>query len=82
MLSRQQILDELNTIVLAHPEWGNGNSLTEETNFINEEYDSLDELEFFLKVEEHFHITITDEQAEKIETVKKLIDFISSMPSA
>ena len=82
MLSRQQILNELNTIIQAHPEWGNGNSLTEDSNFVLEGFDSLDKVEFFMEVEKHFHITISDVQAEKIETVKKLINTISSLISA
>lgn len=39
-------------------------------------FDSLDEVEAIMYVEEEFDIDITDEQAEQLETVGQLIDFI------
>ncbi|WP_422667269.1 acyl carrier protein [Buchnera aphidicola] len=38
--------------------------------------DSLDKVEFIMALEEEFNIEITDEEAEKINTVQKSIDYI------
>lgn len=40
--------------------------------------DSLDIVELVMALEEEFEIDIPDEDAEKIETVKELIDYVSS----
>jgi acyl carrier protein len=41
--------------------------------------DSLDLVELIMAMEEEFDIKIEDEQAEKIKTVKDVIDFIKSV---
>lgn len=38
--------------------------------------DSIDTVEIFVQVENEFDIEITDEEAEKIETVQQLLDLI------
>ncbi|QCI18889.1 acyl carrier protein [Buchnera aphidicola] len=40
--------------------------------------DSLDIVELIMTLEEDFNIEISDEEAEKIKTVKNAIDFIST----
>ena len=40
--------------------------------------DSLDTVELVMALEESFEITIPDEDAEKIQTVKQAIDYIQS----
>ena len=40
--------------------------------------DSLDQVELVMELEEEFGITIPDDAAEKIQTVKQAIDYIQS----
>ncbi len=41
--------------------------------------DSLDVVELIMTLEDMFEIEITDEQAEKIQTVRQAIDFLKSL---
>ena len=51
--------------------------ITEETHFINDlQSDSLDMAELVIDLEEEFNITISDEDAQKIETVGQTVRFI------
>ena len=43
--------------------------------------DSLDKIEIVMECEKEFHISIYDEETEKISTVGQLSDLISSKPS-
>ncbi len=50
-----------------------------EASFINDlGADSLDTVELIMALEEEFGIEISDEEAEKIQTVQAAIDFIKS----
>jgi len=50
-----------------------------ETHFINDlQSDSLDMAELVIDLEEEFDITISDEDAQKIETVGQAIEFIET----
>jgi acyl carrier protein len=51
--------------------------VTRDHHFVNDlNYDSLDRIEFAMKVEEIFDLRVADEEIEKIETVGQAIDFI------
>ena len=53
--------------------------VTDEANFIDDlGADSLDTVELVMAFEEEFECEIPDDAAEKIQTVKDAIDFISS----
>jgi acyl carrier protein len=50
-----------------------------EASFVNDlGADSLDLVEFIMTMEEEFEMEISDEDAEKLVTVKNAIDFINS----
>lgn len=50
-----------------------------DTNLMRDlEADSLDAVEIILGVEESFGIDIPDEEAEKLETVRDLVDYIDT----
>jgi acyl carrier protein len=50
-----------------------------EASFVNDlGADSLDLVELIMTMEEEFEMEISDEQAEKLVTVKNVIDFINS----
>ncbi len=54
-------------------------SITEETHFINDlQSDSLDMAELVIDLEEEFDVTISDEDAQTIETVGQAIAFIEA----
>ena len=56
--------------------------VTEEASFINDlGADSLDTVELVMALEEEFDREIPDEEAEKLDTVKKAIDYIKSSAS-
>jgi acyl carrier protein len=51
--------------------------LTEETNLINDlGADSLDTVELIMEFEDMFDLNIPDEEAEKVKTIKDIIDGI------
>ena len=54
--------------------------ITDEAKFIDDlGADSLDVVELIMTLEDEFEIEITDEDAEKIVTVRNAIDFIKSL---
>ena len=54
--------------------------VTEEAKFIDDlGADSLDVVELIMTLEDEFDIEISDEQAEKIVTVRNAIDFMKSI---
>lgn len=53
--------------------------VTPDARFINDlGIDSLDTIELILRLEEDFNIEISDEEAERLETVKDAIDLITA----
>lgn len=54
-----------------------------ESEFIKDlKADSLDIVELVMNLEDHFNLQIPDEEAEKLVTVKDVIDYISSQAEA
>lgn len=54
--------------------------VTDEAKFIDDlGADSLDVVELIMTLEDMFEIEITDEQAEKIQTVRQAIDFLKTL---
>ena len=52
--------------------------ITEQTHFVNDlQSDSLDMAELVIDLEEAFDLTISDEEAQKIETVGEAIEHIT-----
>jgi len=57
----------------------NADEVKEESKFVEDlGADSLDVVELVMALEEKFDIEIPDEEAEKIQTVKDVIDYVSS----
>lgn len=53
--------------------------ITLESNFVEDlEADSLDTVELIMSFEEEFGVEIPDTEAEKIKTVKDVVDYIES----
>lgn len=54
--------------------------VTRDHHFVNDlNYDSLDKIEFAMKLEEMFDLRVEDEEVEKIETVGQAIDHVIKM---
>ena len=54
--------------------------VTRDYHFVNDlNYDSLDKIEFAMKLEEMFDLRVEDEDVEKIETVGQAIDHVLKM---
>ncbi len=54
--------------------------ISRETSFINDlNADSLDTVELVMEFEDEFHMSIPDEEAEKIQTVGAAVDYILSV---
>lgn len=43
--------------------------------------DSLDHVELIMDLEKEFNIAILDEDAEKLHTIQKVVDFMDTMPT-
>lgn len=55
------------------------NEVSDEASFVNDlGADSLDTVELIMALEEEFDMEIPDEEAEKLDTVKKAIDYIKT----
>ena len=73
-----EIQDQVKKIVADHLGIDEA-KVTEESSFIDDlGADSLDTVELVMAFEEEFECEIPDDAAEKIQTVKDAIDFISS----
>jgi acyl carrier protein len=58
------------------------NEVTLSANLVNDlGADSLDTVELILTLEEEFELAIPDEEAEKIQTVGQIVDFVKSHKS-
>ncbi len=59
-----------------------GSKITEETNFIEDlGCDSLDTYELLQGLEESFNITISEDKANDLKTVGKVIEYVDSLKS-
>ena len=57
-------------------------TISPETHFINDlNYDSLDQVEFAMEAEDEFELSVPDEDAEKFDTVGKVIDYVEKRAS-
>ena len=73
----QEIFEKVQNIVVEQLEVDK-EQVTEEASFANDlGADSLDTVELVMALEEEFDIEIPDDEAEKIETVGKAVDYIS-----
>ena len=51
--------------------------VTPATHFVNDlEYDSLDVMEYAMEVEDHFKVSVPDEDIDKLVTVGAVVDFV------
>ena len=51
--------------------------VTPATHFVNDlEFDSLDEMEYAMEVEDHFKLSVPDEDLEKLRTVGAVVDYV------
>ena len=49
-----------------------------ETHFVNDlNYDSLEVVEFVMKLEDEFELSVPDEEVEKLDTVGGVIDYVA-----
>lgn len=75
-MTREEVYGKIKTIVLEHFEIEE-DSLTEDINIKNDlEADSISIMEFVLELEDVFDAEISDEDAEKIETIGAAVDYI------
>ena len=57
--------------------------VTRETHFVNDlGYDSLDAVEFIMKLEDVFGVSVPDDEAEKIQTVGQAVDYVLAHAAA
>ena len=78
MTNNNEIFDRVKKIIINHL-GAEEAKVIEVANFIDDlGADSLDQVELVMAFEEEFGIEIPDDAAEKIQTVKDAIDFISA----
>jgi acyl carrier protein len=51
--------------------------ITPATHFVNDlEFDSLDTMEYAMEIEDHFKLSVPDEDVDKLTTVGAVVDFV------
>lgn len=75
-MERDQIFSKVRDVIVeklkVKPE-----QVTDDAHFIQDlGADSLDTVELIMSLEDHFKMTIPDEEAEKLDTVGKAVDYI------
>jgi acyl carrier protein len=70
---------ERKLIELAAEQAGVGvEQITPATHFRNDlNFDSLDEVEYAMAVEDEFKLTVNDEEAERFKTVEEVVEFVA-----
>ncbi len=75
-MSRDEVFDKIKTIIVEHFEVDE-DKVVETTNIKDDlDADSISIMEFVLELEDVFDAEISDEDAEKIETVGAAVDYI------
>lgn len=81
-LDRRDVLNRVLTCVKSF-EKVDSSLVTEDTHFIKDlGVDSLDAVEIVMAFEDEFIVEIPDDEADKIQSVKDAVDYISSLPNA
>ncbi|MFZ5954394.1 MAG: acyl carrier protein [Candidatus Dependentiae bacterium] len=78
MLNRESIKEQV-VAVIAEKLSIDSSKITEESTLAQLGADSLDLVEIIMRLEEKFDIEIDDEQAEKLQNVGQVIDYIQSL---
>ena len=75
-LSKEEVLDKVKSVIV--DQLGvSDNEVTTEASFVDDlGADSLDTVELVMALEEEFGTEIDDEDAEKLTTVQKTVDYI------
>jgi len=75
-MDREELLNKVKEIVSDKLSIGE-DQVTEEASFIDDlGADSLDTVELIMALEDEFELDIPDEEAEKLDTVGKAIDYV------
>jgi acyl carrier protein len=64
--------------IIAEQKGGSIDEIKEEASFADLGFDSLDTVELVMKLEEETDVEIPDTEAEKLKTVKDVIEFVKS----
>lgn len=82
-MSETDTFERVKKIIIEQLSVDKPENILPEANFIDDlGADSLDTVELLMALEEEFDIEITDEEAEKITTVKAVVDYINSHVTA
>jgi len=77
--TRKEIFEQLKPII---SNTSGIDDISMETDlFYDLDLDSLDKVEIVMECEKEFHISIYDEEVDKVTTVEQLVDLILSKPS-
>lgn len=72
------VLDELKTLVASNLGVDEGR-VKADSNLVNDlGADSLDAVELIMEIEDHFNISVSEEDAQKLHTVQDIIDYIGA----
>lgn len=80
-MEKKEIFDKVSAIVADHFDIGRA-KITDDLNLKTDlDADSIDFVEFVLEVEDAFGATIEDDEAEKLNTIGEVVDYIYNRQS-
>lgn len=82
IIDREKVLDKLCTLAAAQANMTRAEVTAECNLFTDLNFDSLDQMEFVMAIEDEYDVSVPDERAENVKTVGQAADVLLSILQA